>query len=336
MSFLLKQMMRRLHKVTDGEGGDLGGDYGDNFTPTDDDPKTGTDADADADAEAETEAEGEGDSALREAVADLESGADPDKPAANGTPRTGKNKMIPLDRHEKMLKKERARREEAEALVAQSRSGQQVARLNVDLQQAENELVGMEQKYNELLAEGDTQGAAAMMTHIRRKNSDLNAMTSEHRDAEVMAKAVEKVRYEDTLDRIELAYPALDPQHDDYDPEVYQDVLDLMQKGQERGLTPTKALQRAVARTLGAATGSQKSATTVTPRVNEDEVAAERRGEAVSRNLDAARRTPPSTARTSIPNAGGALTAKAVLAMSEKEFEKLSDKDLSRLRGDTL
>ena len=34
--------------------------------------------------------------------------------------------------------------------------------------------------------------------------------------------------------------------------------------------------------------------------------------------------------------AGGALTAKAVMSMSEDDFEKLSDKDLARLRGDVL
>ena len=93
---------------------------------------------------------------------------------------------------------------------------------------------------------------------------------------------------------------------------------------------------------MGADTGAQKRATTVTPRVDEDDVAAEagakRRSEAVKRNLDAARRTPPATHRAGAGNdaAGGALTAKAVMDMDEDEFAKLSDKDLARLRGDTL
>ena len=73
-------------------------------------------------------------------------------------------------------------------------------------------------------------------------------------------------------------------------------------------------------------------------RVDESEIAAKRRGEAVKRNLDAAGRTPPATHRTGAGNdtAGGALTAKAVMAMDEDEFAKLSEKDLARLRGDTL
>ena len=57
-----------------------------------------------------------------------------------------------------------------------------------------------------------------------------------------------------------------------------------------------------------------------------------------STNLDAARRTPPATHRAGAGNdaAGGALTAKAVMAMSEDDFAKLSEKDLARLRGDIL
>ena len=222
--------------------------------------------------------------------------------------------------------------------LSQSRAGQQMAQANEDLSRVEDELVAMEAKYNDLLAEGDTQTAAQLMTQIRRKNAELNSITAAQRDAEVMARAVEKVRFDEALDRIEAAYPELDPDSDEYDEDTYQDVYDLMMAGRQRGLSATKALQRAVARVMGAETTAQKRATTATPRVNENDVASRRRGEAVRRNLDAARRTPPATHRISANNdaAGGALTAKAVMSMSEDDFEKLSDKDLARLRGDVL
>lgn len=195
----------------------------------------------------------------------------------------------------------------------------------------------MEEKYNDLLAEGDTKGAAQMMTQIRRKNAELTAAQSAQRDAEVMARAVEKVRYDEALDRVEEAYPMLDPDSDEYDEDAYQDVVDLMQAGRQRGLSPTKALQRAVARVMGADSSAQKRATTVTPRVDESAVGG-RRTEAVKRNIDAAKRTPPATHRVGAGNdaAGGALTTKAVMSMSDADFDKLSDKDLARLRGDTM
>ena len=333
MNPLLQKILNRYQKQADGDGSDLPGDadYGDDFTPTDDGAEGVPAAKDDAGDESAA-----ADEDLRAAAEELEEGTEEAK--KTGTPKSGKGKFIPLDRHEKLLKKERARREELEAQLSQSRAGQQMAQANEDLSRVEDELVAMEAKYNDLLAEGDTQTAAQLMTQIRRKNAELNSITAAQRDAEVMARAVEKVRFDEALDRIEEAYPELDPDSDEYDEDTYQDVYDLMMAGRQRGLSATKALQRAVARVMGAETTAQKRATTATPRVNENDVASRRRGEAVRRNLDAARRTPPATHRISANNdaAGGALTAKAVMSMSEDDFEKLSDKDLARLRGDVL
>lgn len=348
---LLKRLL--LRAAADGEGNDLpGGDYGDDFTPTGDDgaeKKAATQQKRLASEKGDSEgADGgdeddEDDGAAADLAADLrEVVEDPVEGAADakdtGTPKAGKGKFIPLDRHEKLLKKERARREELEAQLSQSRAGQEVVKTNDALERIETELVNMEAQYNELLAEGDIKGAAQLMTQIRRKNTELSNVTAAQRDAEVMARAVEKVRYDEALDRIEEAYPELNPDADEYDDDKYQDVLDLMRAGQQRGLSPTKSLQRAVNRVMGADTAEQKRATTVTPRVDESEIAAKRRSEAVKRNLDAAGRTPPATHRTGAGNdtAGGALTAKAVMDMDEDEFAKLSEKDLARLRGDTL
>lgn len=334
MNPLLQKILNRYQKQADDDGSDLPGgdaDYGDDFTPTDDGAEDAPAAKDDAGDEPAA-----ADEDLRAAAEELEEGTEEAK--KTGTPKSGKGKFIPLDRHEKLLKKERARREELEAQLSQSRAGQQMAQANEDLSRVEDELVAMEAKYNDLLAEGDTQAAAQLMTQIRRKNAELNSITAAQRDAEVMARAVEKVRFDEALDRIEEAYPELDPDSDEYDEDTYQDVYDLMMAGRQRGLSATKALQRAVARVMGAATTAQKRATTATPRVDEKDVASRRRGEAVRRNLDAARRTPPATHRISANNgaAGGALTAKAVMNMSEDDFEKLSDKDLARLRGDVL
>ena len=304
MNPFLQKLLNRYQKQADDDGSDLPGgdaDYGDDFTPTDDGAEDVPAAKDDAGDEPAA-----ADEDLRAAAEELEEGTEEAK--KTGTPKSGKGKFIPLDRHEKLLKKERARREELEAQLSQSRAGQQMAQANEDLSRVEDELVAMEAKYNDLLAEGDTQAAAQLMTQIRRKNAELNSITAAQRDAEVMARAVEKVRFDEALDRIEEAYPELDPDSDEYDEDTYQDVYDLMMAGRQRGLSATKALQRAVARVMGAETTAQKRATTATPRVDENDVASRRRGEAVRRNLDAARRTPPATHRISANNdaAGGA------------------------------
>lgn len=274
MTFTKLALLRRYHRPAD-DGTDLPGtaDYGDDFTPTDDDAdaaRTARGADADDAGSASGRKDGadggdgeggedadEGEP-LRAAADDLAAKDEGANKESTGTPRTGKGKFIPLERHEKLLKKERARREELEAQLQQSRAGREMAAANETLSQIEDELTAMEEKYNDLLAEGDTKAATRMMTEIRRKNAELNAATIAQRDAEIMARAVEKVRYDEALDRIERAYPQLDPDSEEYDEDVYQDVVDLMQAGQRRGLSATKALQRAVDRVLGADTSAQK------------------------------------------------------------------------------
>jgi len=321
------------------EGADLGGaeDYGDDFTPTQGTRGTPDEGGGSADADDPNDREavqGDGiDEGLRKVAEEhLEGG---EKPADTGTP-AKKGKFIPLERHEKMLRKERARREELEAQLSQSKAGREMAESHEAASKVEDQLVEMESKYNELLAEGDVRGAAQVMTQIRRENAKLQDVQNRAREAEVLARAVEKVRFDEAVERIEAAYPVLDPEHDDFDEDVAQDVTDLMNAGLRRGLSATKALQRAVARVLGADTAAQGRATTATPRVNEDQVAQERSTQARRRNLDAARRQPAPTHKAGAGNdaAGGALTTDVVMRMSEAEFDKLSERDLARLRGD--
>lgn len=357
---LLQKLMSRLQAPAK-DGGDLSGagegtavnneDYGDDFTPTGDDDESAAGGkaadkggnDADPDGAGDGAAGGDGDEAGGEEGSELRAGADAivdgegEQKKDTGTPKTVKGKFIPLDRHEKLLKKERAKREELEAQLSQSRAGQEMAQANDKLERIENELVDMETKYNELLGEGDVKGAAELMTKIRHKNAELNSITSQQREAESAARAVEQARYKETLDRIEESYPELDKESDEYDEELVQDVADLTRTNIGRGMSPSKALQRAVQRLLGVDDGAQRRATSVTPRVDES-AAAKRRSEAVKRNIDASKRTPPATHRAGSGNdtAGGALTAETVKNMSEEEFAKLTEKDLSKLRGDTL
>ena len=373
MNRSLKARLARLQKTHDDDGYDLPGgdsaaadnedftgkDFGDDFVPTDDDaepaaktpkkaekspkraPKEEVDADADADADADTDTDAgpDTDPAAEADDKSLRGGGegDDEKATHTGTPKTKKG-VIPVARHETILRKERERRERAEAQLSQSRTQQQVAQTNEDLSKAEDELVKMEEEYNELLAEGDTKGAAAKMTAIRRKNAEIQRVTAQQRDQEVMARAVEKMRYDEALERIEAEYPELDENSDEYDEDVYEDVADKFLANVGRGMSRTKALQHAVARVMKPETAGQRRATEVTPRVSERDVGDERRSAAVKRNLDAAKRTPPATGRAGVGNdaAGGEITAKKVMEMTDEEFDKLDEKTLAKMRGDVM
>lgn len=350
----MKFRLNRLHAPASGEGEDLpGSDFGDDFAPTDEAAeKNKSEAAAKGDpaadktggTETEGAAEGEGDvqeGLLAEGATEGESEgeANAEGKPATATPKAGKGKFIPIDRHNAVLKKERERREVAEAQLAQSQAGRRVAEHNEDLERIENDLVELEKQFNAKLSEGDTDGARELQTAIRHKNADLMAATLAQREQTVLAQAVERVRYEETVDRIEAAFPVLDKDSEEFDEEVLTDVIALMNSYEASGLSATKALQRAVDRLLKPATAAQEHATSVTPRVSEADVAAERKAAAVKRNIDAQKRTPPAQGSgngTSGGQLGGGLTGAQLKAMSDEDFDKLSDRDLAKIRGDEL
>ena len=330
--------LTRLQRPADDDLSTGGGavDRGDSFTPTVDDDELKKPA-GKAPAAAQDDDTGSG-------AADPDA-ADPDAadPDAAGDDGEGKSKRksdarIPLSRHEKILQKERERREAAEAQLAQFQKGKEVVKANEQLTEAENKLLELEDKHTEALADGDVDKAKALMRQIRAMDRQLAEARAEARAAEAEARAVERARYDIVLERIESTYPQLNEDHDDYDKDLAQDVIDLSATYQRRGLTPAQALQKAVKKLVGAENSKQEQATEVTPRVDAAAVAAQRKKDAVAKTVDAAKRTPPNTSRVGkdSDSAGGSLRAEDVLKMSQDDFMKLDEAELKRLRGDEV
>jgi hypothetical protein len=250
-----------------------------------------------------------------------------------------RGRIIPLDRHEKILAREREQRQALEKQLQGMQGQARVATTNEQLTAMEVKVGEMEAKYTTLVADGETKEAAKLMRDIRAAERSIIETQAEFRSQATMSIAIEQMRYDTALERVEAAYGTLNPDHDDYDEEKMQEVADFKSVFQGRGDTATKALQKAVERVMGKAeTAAQEKATTVAPRVTEDDLAKQRKVEAVKNTADAARRTPPATARIGQDSdkLGGGLNAKDVMNLSQDEFAKLSDEALSRMRGDTL
>lgn len=253
-------------------------------------------------------------------------------------PKKGKGSKIPLDRHKEILAKERAQREALERELAQYKQGQQVTQTNEEITKMEDAILAMEKQYNKLLADGEIDKAAELMSKIRRGEREIVELKADMKAQAAEIRAREAARYDIVLERIEEAYPQLNPDHDDFDKDLVQDVADLKEVYQKRGYAPSKALQLAVKKLLGSETRTQETATEVTPRVSDKDVATERKKAAVARNADAAKRTPPSTRDIGLDHdkAGGGLSPKDVMNMSQEEFAKLTEEQLRKLRGDDV
>lgn len=347
MNPLLKKLLSRYMAPAGDDGADTGGsgsgededdsaDRGDDFVPTEDDSDDAAGKAKGADKESDADDE--------EADED-----DEDKEKKDGEDKGGKTKgkdgRIPLARHKIIIEKERERRAGLERELAQYRQGKQVAAVNEDISKVEDKILALEKEYTKLMSDGEVDKATDAMAKIRRMEREVNEQKSELRIAAAEARATENARYSVVLERVEAAYPALNEDHDDFDEEVAQDVLDLKAAYQSRrGMTPSAALQAAVEKLLGKKTARQKDAVDVTPRVPKDDdkkaddATADRKKRAVEKALDAKGRTPPNTFKVGVDSdkIGGALTAQTAMKLSEDEFNKLDEKALARMRGDEL
>ena len=250
-----------------------------------------------------------------------------------------KDSRIPLARHKEILEKERESRAALERQLAQYQQGTQIADVNAEITAAENNVLKLEKEYANLLSDGEVDKATAVMAQIRATERQMAEAKSDMKIHAAEIRATERARYNTALERVESAFPTLNPDHDDYDAEAMGEVADLKAAYEMRGLTPTAALQKAVKMIVEPRTTRQEMATTTKPNVTEKDVAAERKADAVARTTKAVAKTPPSMARTGLDSdklGGGAESAAAVMHMSQKEFAQLSDAALSKMRGDTL
>lgn len=339
-------LSRRYRKPADDNSGGSGVDRGDDFTPTDEDP-----AAAKAAAEAADAAKAAAALAAETAAAEAAAAKKAGKPAegegdegddAGKDTKPKKDTRIPLSRHEALLNKEREANAALVARIAQYEKGAQVADLNADLTKAEEKAVALEKDYAKLVADGEVEKAAAVMNQIRALDRQMAESRNGMKIAAAVALATETARFNIALERVEEAYPRLNPEHEDYDAELDSDVADLKVTYERRGMTPTAALQKAVAKLAGTASPKQDAATTVTPRVDSKtvakDVAAERKEAAVAKTLAAVKATPPNTSKVGLDSdsQGGQITAKDVMKMSHKDFSALTEEQLSAMRGDVI
>lgn len=353
-----------LMKAVDGDGGGDGGaeDRGDDFSPTDDDGAGGDD-DGDGknkddggkkdekDEKENDKGKDKDDDKGKDKDGDEKDGDEKDKDGDEKGDKDGKDKgrkdtRIPVSRHKEILAKEREAREAAEKKLAQYQGGERLAVINEDIKQAEDKVIALDKEYTKLITDGEHAKAAEKMQEIRRLERDIADKKSDLKAAAASSQAVEKMRYDITVERLEAAYPVLNPEHDDHDPDTAQDVLDLAQTYRRRGHTPAEAIQKAAKKLLGTETKKQDDATSVKARVDKEEAEekaakekeAERKKKQVEKNLEAGKQQPPDTSKVGADSdkAGGSLSAKDVMKMSQDDFNKLDEATLSRMRGDVI
>jgi hypothetical protein len=327
--YLHKFLARAIPMDQASDGSAAGADRGDTLAAGA--PVVDDQAAADAAAEAER---------IRAEEAAKAAGTTDDKDGAADDGADGKKAMIPLDRHKAVLDKTRAERDAMAAQLKAFQEGQAVVKTNTDITKLEEKVAAKEAEYNKALVDGEVDKATAIMREIRATEREIGDLKVEMRTQAATAQAIESVRYNTVVERLEAAYPQLNPDHESFDKEAVSDVMDLKDTYQRKGMTPSAALQKAVEKLMPAQTAKQEQATSVTPRVDKAAVTgAERKEAATAKAVDAATKTPPSAAKVgadSDRHGGGAVSAEDVMKMDQDKFAKLNEETLARLRGDVL
>jgi hypothetical protein len=337
--------LRKLFRLQNAAAGDTGGgtavDRGDDLTPPAvtppaEDPKVKELADQLA-AEAAAEAEADAKAAEGDPEGEVEDADD-----SSATNKPPKGARIPVSRHQEMLNKERAKTAALAAEVAQLKQRGAVeadaTATNTALKAMETEVETLEAQYAQLLVDNELAKAAAVMKTIRATERTMSDARADLKIQIATTQAAETSRYQTALTRIETAYPALNPDHDDFDVKAEARVMRMSQANRAAGMTPTAALQDAVETVLGAETASQEKATSVTPRPDAAAVAAARKAAATTKAAVAVAATPANLAKVGLDTdkTGGVLTADKAVKMSQKDFAAVTEAELSRMRGDTL
>jgi hypothetical protein len=247
--------------------------------------------------------------------------------------RDDKGKFIPKARFDEAVQKERDKAAAIAARNAELESHLAAQTTSQDIEAAQKIVKDLIKQRNSHLGDGELEKAGQIDEKIFELQEAIAERKAEIKAEQSKAQAVETMKYDSIVERLEADHPEIDPDNEEmYDEEVVAELRALMIGYQQsQRLSPAQALQKAAKKVFGGLK--------VPPK--EDKAAEEgmrRKSEAVEKNLEASRKQPASTKDVGLDHdkKGGGLDAKSVLNMKYDEFVKLGDDVLSRLRGDTL
>lgn len=296
---------------------DLSGDRGDDFDPT-------------PDPEPEVKASEPEPEPTPEPEPEPEPTPEPIKAEEEEKP----SHMIPKTRFDEAVNKERAEKDQLQARLKELEAKEQQRAMAADAEEAQAKLQEMIKEHGQLIADGELDKAAEVMSNMLSFQNEMNQRQFERMSQTTKEQAKQEVQYDAVVARLETEYPAINPESDEFDRVAVRRVQALMTGiMQMENKSPSEALQEAVETVMPKKEDP--------PPQTEDksvETGMRRKEAAVNKAMEASDKQPPSTDDVGKDHdkEGGALDASAVMKMSWEEFMALPDDKLSQMRGDYL
>lgn len=253
----------------------------------------------------------------------------------------GDEPRIPKSRFDQAVGKaraaEKAALEKAEKLEAELAA----SKGTVDFAKLEKDIDDLEDKLEDAIKDGNVEAKQRIRREIRQKNGQMAEAKAAAYSQHATAVAVEQIRYDALVERMEAEHPELNPDNEDsFDEGVVAEVMDYKSAFEAKGESSTVALKKALKAVYGNAKPAEKkeeSAKKEEPAAKAEAKAAERKEEAVKKGLDAKNKQPSNEkAGVDSDKAGKSGKSTDVTKMSEKDFDKLDEDELKHLRGDNV
>lgn len=262
---------------------------------------------------------------------------------------------IPKKRFDEAVGKERAAREAAEKRATELEAAEAARKAVLDVKKVEKEISDLEDELEKANAEGTPEKRKELRAAIRTKERQLISAESRQDAAQARDHAVEQIRYDTVVDRVEVDYPFLDTANEDFSQPLANEVMELKAGFEGTGLSSSAALKKAIKYLkpqLDAAKKADKEGDEAAKAKAEAAAKAKAAEEAAAAGGDAAARAAVEKRRAAAVAAGAAAaaaqaakgsgtgsgdkTVKTVdpTKMSDEAFSKLTKEEKAKMRGD--
>jgi len=264
--------------------------------------------------ESEQEESAEPEAAEAEGTESAESGEQSDdKRPRQSEPR------IPKHRFDEVNERRKAAEQRLAELEKQSQSEGNEPKIDFDFE-------AKEEAYMDAVLDGEKDKAKQIRNEIRQAEQQLYRQEVEQYSSSTREATKTELKLQETVDQLQTDYPVFDGQSDQYDENLTAEALDLFEGFKGRGYDPVTAMQRAT-RYVVRANGLDQPAETEQPKGLEAGQHQATKEQAAKKAEKAAKQPPQPSSRTTDES-------RDVMNLTEEDFDKLSEADLRRLRGD--
>lgn len=243
---------------------------------------------------------------------------------------------IPKERFDEAVGKARRETEDVRRALAQAEARLSRAAGQIDAAKLEMEIEEFEDELEGAIADNNKDKSKAIRAEIRVR---VQAISDARADAKAMyatAVAVEQIRYDALVTRMEIEHPELDPEKEEtYEEWQVSELLELKGAFESTGLGSSEALAKALKAVYR---GGTKPAETAEEKQVKTTAEA-RKAAAVAAGIAAKGKQAPDGKKTGADSDAAGKTpnsAADAVKMSDAAFAKLTPEELARARGDIL